>query len=244
MTTVPVTIAGTDYFQNLVVKNRADFLSGAFFNLTARTLDSDTAVLDTLSVTNLNQMNVVASNPFVGLSLNPNELVALTSTKSLTTVPYSNGDVTNTAIQRTALNGLVTRFVGLFTSSAQLVLGTGNTITLTATQNGYTGSVGLGGHGGIVNMLLSGSASVINESAANNRLVIDDSSTSGPMTIHVLMESGPSQESSYVFTKANTELWRLTLVDSPGFLLRVIFYRLPPIRIPLGRPHNLSMPFI
>lgn len=213
MTTVPVTIAGTNQYQNLVVKDRVDLESASFRTLTSRTLDAETGVFDTLNVTNLNQSSGISANPFAGVSLAPSEMVALTATKALTTVPYSQSDLSNSLIQRGADNSVTTRFIGVFTDSAQIVLGPGPTTTLTATQNGYSGGIGVGGVGGDFNMVLSGSSSVINSSVGNNRILITDSSPSG-MFITTFMEAGAGQESAYAFSKAGTEYWRLSWQDA------------------------------
>jgi hypothetical protein len=226
MTTVPVTIAKDNVYENLVVKDRSMFEFGTFQEKDARVVDAETATIQTLHVTNLTESGGTVGNPFV-TPLAPNEIIALNSTRALITVPYSQGDVANSLIQRTAANAVVARFLGITESSAQIVLGTSPlTTTLTATQNGFNGGVGFGGPG-TCNLVLSGGASVINSSAVANKIIIDDSSTSGSMTIHTLAECALNDEASYLFAKSDIGLWQLTLVDLPGLMGRVELRRLP-----------------
>ncbi len=216
MSNVPVHLSKDATFQNLVVKGQSTFEFGTFNKLTTTLVDSETVSIDTLTVDTLNQSNSIAGNPFAGVVLNPNELVALTSTKTLTTFPYSQDAISDTVIQRTATNSVNANYLAGIGIGNQLVLGTAPlAIALSATQNGFDGALGFGSASS-AQLLLSGSSAVVNQQSGLNQLSINEDAGGAPMSIRAFLETGVGQESAILFTKADLEKWRLAFVDLPG----------------------------
>lgn len=211
MTNVPLTLAKDAVFQNLVVKGQSTFESASFNKLTTGLLDAETATFDTLTVDMLNQSNSIL-NPFAGVTLNPNELVALTATKTLTTFPYSQDVTPETVIQRTATNSVNANLLAGTGVGNQLVLGI---TAFNATQNGFTGAIGFGSASSS-QLVLSGGSSVVNSQLGVNQLLVNEDAGGAAMNIRVFLETEALQESSIVFTKADVEKWRWAFVDLPG----------------------------
>ncbi len=211
MTNVPLTLAKDAVFQNLVVKGQSTFETANFNKLTTGFLDAETATIDTLSVDMLNQSTSVL-NPFAGVTLNPNELVALTSTKSLITFPYSQDAIADTVIQRTSSNSVQANLLAGTGTGNQLVLGT---IALNSVQNGFVGAIGFGSASS-AQLVLSGSSSVINSQTGVNQLFVNEDAGGAAMNIRVFLETDVGGESSIIFSKADLEKWRWAFVDLPG----------------------------
>lgn len=216
MSNVALTLAKDAVFQNVVVKNQTTFESGTFNTLQTRLLDAETATIDTLTVDMLNQSNSIL-NPFAGVTLTPNELVALTSTTTLTTFPYSQDAINETVIQRTATNSVQANLLAGTGVGNQLVLGI---IAFNSAQNGFTGSIGFGSSSSS-QLVLSGGSSIVNSQAGINQLFVDESAGGASMSIRLFLETQTGQESSIVYSKADVEKWRWAFVDLPGITGRL-----------------------
>jgi hypothetical protein len=228
MTTVPLTLASTAEFQNLVVKGQSTF-EHAFFNvLHAGLVDGTNVTIDTLTVNTLNQANSVG-NPFVGVTLAPNELIALTSTRTLTTYPYSQLATDETVIQRTPSNNVNANYMGGSGSSNQLVLGTSpSTITFNSVANGFSGDLTIGtGTSTATQLTLSGSSSVVNSRAGSNKIVISDENTN-PMTIKTLVDVATGGFGEILFSTAGTPKWCIQSIDLGGGNSRLEFQQGAP----------------
>jgi len=212
MTNVSVKLAKDAEYQNLVVKGQATFETGFFGRLHTNAIDATDATIDTLTIETLNQSNSVG-NPFSGVTLAPNELVALTSTKSLTTYPYSTEAIDETVVQRPASNGINANYLAGSGSSNQLVLGTDDTISFNAVANGFNGGLGFGtGSSAATQLTLSGSSSVVNSRAGVNRIAISDDNGSA-MTIRTMLDSGSGRQSDFVFATNDAVNWNVTSID-------------------------------
>jgi len=215
MTNVSVKLANDAEYQNLVVKGQATFENGFFARLHTNVMDATNATIDTLTIETLNQSNSVG-NPFSGVTLAPNELVALTSTKSLTTYPYSTDAIDETVVQRPASNGINSNYLAGSGSSNQLVLGTDDTITFNAVANGFNGGLGFGtGNSATSQLVLSGSDAIVNSRAGINKIAISDDNGSA-MHIKTLLDSGAGQRSDFAFATNDAVNWNICCTDLGG----------------------------
>ena len=188
MTNVSLSLAKDKTFQNLVVTNSATFKSGFLDELTAGIVDAGISTIGTVTCQTLNQVNS-SINPFTGITLAANQLVALDATKTLITYPYSQTDTYNTAVQRTATNGIVDDFVSAVGSSNQLVFGTGTTTTINVVQTGLLGGLGIGTTVPAAQWIVAGASNLVNQA-------------SGPFQVGIAFSgvgSNPNQTRTRVF---------------------------------------------
>lgn len=231
MSNVSMTLAPDAEYQNLVVKGQSTFEFGAFNKLTAGFVDAESVTIETLRVNTLNQSNS-AGNPFAGVVLAPNELVALTATKALTTYPYSQSATDETVIQRSATNSVNANFLAGSGTSNQLVLGTGTTTSINAVQNAFLGGLGIGGSVAAVQWLLSGSTSVVNSRSGLNLLSINEDAGGAAMQISIVLDIGDSnQVTSLEYRINDVSKWSLTMVTVLG---------LPQLELRQGGPGGVT----
>jgi hypothetical protein len=213
MSNVPLRLAGDKTFQNLVVKHQATFNVGSFAQLDTALADAATGTFGTLTVQDLNQSNSIG-NPFAGIVLTPNQLVALDANKKLITYPYSQDTTLETAIQRTATNTVNAFSFEGDASSNQIVFGPGPTTTFNAVGNGFFGGIGAGGTVASVQWLLSGSSSVVNQNSGVFNLMINVSPGVSATDTRILLDSPAGSNDIFSTQFGGGQSWTVTGVDN------------------------------